>query len=613
MFKALKIQDTNYKFQNWEEFEINGLKKINIFVGQNNSGKSRFMRSIFTNEVLFKDEYYEITNSFLTSFNDKTNSYLWSIRSDLNGFKRKINSNLNEQYNKEDNLFYSGIISLNQDITNFQVNNTTSVGGVYYSSIWTVLLNKWNEAINETEFNIDDTIVEITKKVYISMPRGLKNPRLGDNTDLYSIRTKKDYFEKTENTKFEIFTWLNLYEQVREMKSWTDDQIENIEDFQKFLSKNFFNWERVLLNPRHKKDVLYVKIWEKEQRPIFDLWDWIQTIIINTFPLFKYQNEDLQLFIEEPETGIHPWMQRILLKTFANWIEWQKWEHQIYFTTHSNHFLDIALDSEVNDNVSIYQFDETEKEDEKHIKNITQNKEVLDLLGVRNSSVFLSNCIIWVEWISDRLYVRKFLELYQKDKLRKVVFEEDKHYSVLEYGWSNISHFDFWEKKFDTINTDGINLNNFVVADNDWFEYTGAIKSSDEKKVKRLKTLKRILKNKFYCEHREIENLLWLTVLKDYISNIDYSNKDIELNIRNMWLIDWTKSIGEILKKHFISKKSWKNPVYFRKKHIECLWETKTNISINITKNYINSFDDLPEETQKFTKKLYKFIKENNK
>ena len=74
------------------------------------------------------------------------------------------------------------------------------------------------------------------------------------------------------------------------------------------------------------------------------------------------------------------------------------------------------------------------------------NTDLLDSLGVRNSSVFLSNCTIWVEGITDRKYIKKYLDLYLKEKGLLNRYQENLHYSFLEYAGSNIEHFSFSEE-----------------------------------------------------------------------------------------------------------------------------------------------------------------------
>ncbi|WP_165760255.1 ATP-dependent nuclease, partial [Niastella populi] len=169
-----------------------------------------------------------------------------------------------------------------------------------------------------------------------------------------------------------------------------------------------------------KKDVVNVKIGEHEE-PIYNLGDGIQSIIILTYPLFFNQDKNLKVFIEEPELHLHPGYQRILFETFLR----PEFKHFEYFiTTHSNHFLDLTLEK---NSISVYAFEQiknnTEKPDFSIINVENSDTSVLSLLGVNNSSVFLTNCTIWVEGITDRIYIRKYLQIVQEGKGEK--FYED--------------------------------------------------------------------------------------------------------------------------------------------------------------------------------------------
>jgi hypothetical protein len=470
------------------------------------------------------------------------------------------------------------------------------------------------------------------KIVYIPLLRWLKNPIIKSTSDdIYSKRTIFDYFTDNPNfnndsfnnqqlenfykdRKFEIFSWLSLYEDIRKMKNWEFDEKEKIKAFEHFLGENFFNWKIIEFTARHNSDVLAISIgWWKNDRLIYDIWDGIQSIILCTFPLFKYKDENALFFIEEPEIGIHPWMQRILLETLTKWIEWQKWKHQIFFTTHSNHLLDIALEEDISKEISIYQF--LDKGEEKYITNISQNKEVLDLLGVRNSSVFLSNCIIWVEWVSDRIYIQKWLNLYFKKKWMKE-FEKDKHFSILEYGGGNVVHFNFSEKDSkDNINVHWINKSNFVIADNDDYKWKWEMLEVNEEKEKRLKFLHKILwTSNFFCELREIENWLWGIWLEKFLHSCDFTRKWIKLNLRSTTSINLNDSMGDILRNHYLKKKWTGKLKYFDKQtHIEVCSYSKVQVAEAINNMDDLKFNDLPKVTQKLVTKLYKFIKSNNK
>ena len=99
MITDIKIQDENYSLD-WEK-KLSWLSKINIFVGSNNSWKSRFLRSIFTNELkiltdfidnnikLFIKEYKELLSAcnFKAEKLKKLNHIIWKIEKILRNFE----------------------------------------------------------------------------------------------------------------------------------------------------------------------------------------------------------------------------------------------------------------------------------------------------------------------------------------------------------------------------------------------------------------------------------------------------------------------------------------------------------------------------------------------
>lgn len=649
LYTALRILDWTYKFKTWiQEGEINWLKKVNIFVGQNNSGKSRFMRGIFANK----------TDIQAIRIRDYITEKCIECISLLREYTNRLQSNPNSaDYGQVVNAASTNIDQLVTVTYTDQAsqNIATNVLLWFFNLIPIIQDSNLKEYLTQLqqELSIDTTDpnpirYEFHKKVvYIPLLRWLKNPILKSiSDDIYAKRTVFDYFTNSSNwtnesfdnqkletfyneRKFELFSGLNLYEDIRKMKNWEFDEKEKIKAFEKFLWENFFNWEIIEFTARYNSDVLAISIgWWKNDRLIYDIWDGIQSIIICIFPLFKYKDENVLFFIEEPEIGTHPWMQRILLDTLTKWVVWQWWKHQIFFTTHSNHLLDIALDEDISKEISIYQF--RDHWDMKYITNISQNKEVLDLLWVRNSSVFLSNCIIWVEWISDRIYIQKWLELYKESRKNEEwfqKFEEDKNFSILEYGWGNVTHFNFWDpnKDIQTMNINGINKNNFILADNDWYidyanETVDPVVFSDIKKKRlRLRWLKKQMTLddwviNFYAETPEIENLISYTQYNQYFSKYKGINWQLKPTIWNETKFNSktiSDDIWDILKNIFIELKTWKISDNFSKwKDISIIWD-KWEIANRMTE-FFTSFEELSDWAKILTKKLYEFIKANN-
>ncbi|CAH0526454.1 hypothetical protein CTH30272_00921 [Allocatenococcus thiocycli] len=235
-----------------------------------------------------------------------------------------------------------------------------------------------------------------------------------------------------------------MYKDVKSHLLGTFAQRQQIRNYELYLSENFFFGQDISLVPRIDTDVLYFKEGEKEERPIYDLGDGIQSIIMLTYPVFM-ATKPTMFFIEEPELYLHAGLQRTLVETYANV---KHSEHMFYITTHSNHFLDIAQER---DDVSIQQVRQNE-EGRTEVIPAAEFEELLTELGVRASSVLLANCSIWVEGITDKLYVRTCLnkyieELREKGHASKAnqlsSYHENLHFVFTEYQGSNITHWYF--------------------------------------------------------------------------------------------------------------------------------------------------------------------------
>jgi len=318
-----------------------------------------------------------------------------------------------------------------------------------------------------------------------------------------------------------VFTGLEMYDALKQHLLGSYEQRALVRDFEIFLSRAFFEARPVTLIPREGTDVVYVKIGNEDDFPIYSLGDGIQQILILTFPLFMRKNDKILVFIDEPEIHMHPGLQKTFFQTISGTEGMESFQY--FITTHSNHLLDLSLDQSA---TSIYtfrkDFESVEKGDPQFIVEKVENTDFssLELLGVKQSSVFLSNCTIWVEGITDRLYLRKYLEIMMSKNDHKYI--EGIHYSFAEYGGANITHWDFINKKLGAdpqIDVKRLCGNYFVVADND---------DAQGEKYERLERMKTHLEDRFYkLEGREIENLISAVVLKKLLKDdampVDYS------------------------------------------------------------------------------------------
>lgn len=146
------------------------------------------------------------------------------------------------------------------------------------------------------------------------------------------------------------------------------------------------------------------------------------------------ENKSLDQYIfgfEELENNIHP----ALLRRLNDYIYNASLEHDfIYFlTTHSNVLID--------------QFSKQSDAQIVHIKNDGQaskcstastyieNNGILDDLDVRASDILQANGVIWVEGPSDRIYLNRWVDLWSDGHLK-----EGTHYQIIFYGGRLLSH-----------------------------------------------------------------------------------------------------------------------------------------------------------------------------
>lgn len=602
----------NYSVHGTQPKVMSDLSKINILVGTNNSGKSRMLRSLLTDtEFMFTPASFDLSelNLTLEEFKSELLTLLAKNRFDSYGNidKNEIENISPYRFIKEADNFLTDFYKLIQNANELRGIPPIGFSGSYISTHtdhqsiqeeFKGIASTYEEKLNE---NVKEKKIRF-KRVYIPTLRGLRG--FENNENYYLTRTKKDYFP--ENESVEIFTGLDLYEEVKNLLLGSLEDREKIVEFQKFIGDSFFEGQDVALIPNVKSDVLYVKIGHEKEYSIFNLGDGIQSLIILTFPLFKYKGENLLFFIEEPELYLHPGMQRKFLEIITD----KKFNgYQYFLTTHSNHFLDMTLDM---DKMSIYSFskelddvDTREKDANFVIENVSnENDNVLKMLGVRNSAVFLSNCTVWVEGITDRYYIRHFLNLYQETLKENKVYKEDIHFSFVEYSGNNITHWSFLdedgieaEEVFSSIDEGRVCGTLFLITDKD-----------SKRKEARQSKLSRVLGDRYYClDCREIENILAVDTLKKVIAsyeNVEVS--ELEFNKEFTYRTYKNQLLGTFIEEVLNDKNrqgsyssnsgAVSDKVGFCKRAIAKM----------------ETYDDLSEEAKKLTKSLYEFIARNN-
>lgn len=179
--------------------------------------------------------------------------------------------------------------------------------------------------------------------------------------------------------------------------------------------------------------------------------DGVLHLMMICIQLAKCDNSGSVILIEEPETQMHPQIQRQLLQVVA-----ENPTNQLIMTTHSSAMLDTGCLKRIfhitNDGHSsrVHQVETT-----------AESYRMLDDLGARASDILQANTVIWVEGPSDRIFLRHCLQLLDN------TLREGLDYQFVCYGGSVRSHLTFEHEIEDLINVLRLSRKVIMICDSD--------------------------------------------------------------------------------------------------------------------------------------------------
>ncbi len=498
-------QFTDYYAKNDVNDSIRFLNKfnvINVIVGANNSGKSRFIRNLMNIQELKgvsnTSEIFEKINMY----NEKIDKFKHKVKVSVDTVKRLESSlgknrldllmfNQNEEFSFAKIDVEKTIDSIIENITalNFTVkrmfvlfeyfekhqNDRTRINNFINS------IDIDGKSESNRHFFSKKKDLEIVEHIVSDIQKLVNTYRIFDGRRIYipTLRTAHSLFQFEEevvgsaskvskrirndiyldtlrknynnlNENVEIFTGLSLYNEIVNVRNSIKEERIKFHDFESFLSINFFEGKDVDIIAKFNidnsnkgiedDDLIQIHIGGKS-RKLHNLGDGIQSLIILMYKIFLADVNSM-IFIDEPELNLHPGYQRLFLEQITSNVDLTKKNLTYVIVTHSNHFLDLTLEK---DNVSIYSFNSHQVDDKQKfiISNVNAGEnQLLRSLGVNNSSVFLANCSIWVEGVSDRNFIKAFLIAYCKSQ-KLPEQREDIDFAFFEYAGSNLTHYNF--------------------------------------------------------------------------------------------------------------------------------------------------------------------------
>ncbi len=279
---------------------------------------------------------------------------------------------------------------------------------------------------------------------------------------------------------------------VKQLAAWRGAVTKATSERQKFnnvqdMFRSLTGLREAELEVTTHNDILNVN-WRNRILPMSSFGDGIQHLLMLSL---EFTLRDGWVFlVEEPETHLHPELQRGLVKMMKD-----NPQNQYIITTHSP----VLLDSGAAESVYRVEYD-GDRSTVKKCKTTEDLYRTLDQLDARASDVLQANCVIWVEGPTDRMFIRKCLEM------RKCQFQEGGHYQIACYGGNLRAHVTFDEESADRfVNLMRLSRHVVMICDSD--------KASDEDEIN--DTKKRLQKeieeaSGFYwpTDGREIENYL---------------------------------------------------------------------------------------------------------
>lgn len=258
---------------------------------------------------------------------------------------------------------------------------------------------------------------------------------------------------------------------------------------------------------------IYLEEDSKGRIPLSQSGSGLKTIIlvlayVHLLPAVEKKNLSQFIFgFEELENNLHPSLLRKLLtyiKDHAN-----KNKCIFFLTTHSN----VAIDL-LNKNKNAQILHVTHDKTIAFVKTVTtyiESRGILDDLDVRASDLLQSNCVIWVEGPSDRIYLNRWISIWSDGEL-----SEGNHYQCVFYGGRLLAHLSSLDPDIiqGGLSILRVNRNSMIMIDSDKRNQQTRLNDTKQRIISEIESNSGI---SWVTKGREVENYIPARVIAKWL------------------------------------------------------------------------------------------------